>query len=65
MKHSRSVKWILGIASIASLVVCIAISMAVFQGILDADPFKSIFLLATLVWFVSATTWSLIRPRSS
>jgi len=65
MKHNRLVKWILGIASVASLVVCIAISIAVFQGILDAGPFKSIFLIATLVWFVSATTWSLIRPQST
>ena len=65
MKHSRPARWILGITSVASLVICIAISIAVFQGILDPGPFKSIFLIATLVWFVAATTWSLLRPQST
>ena len=63
MQLSRSARWVAAVVSILSLVACLAGAVAVFLGAIATERFKWIFLIATLIWFFSATAWSLSRPH--
>ncbi len=54
-----------GIFSLVSLALCLAFSVVHFLGRIDADRFKSGFLLASIAWFIFATLWAGRAKKSS
>ncbi|SFT50527.1 hypothetical protein SAMN04489724_1044 [Algoriphagus locisalis] len=50
-------KNILKIISFVALVVTLAPSFLVFKGIITPELSKTLMLIGTIVWFVSASFW--------
>lgn len=50
--------------AIVSLLIGLWLSWALLQGSVDQQQFLSAFNAVTVVWFVSATAWAYMRPRS-
>ena len=46
------------LVALSSLVVCLAAPALYFQGGLSEESMKLVFLLASVVWFISAVAWS-------
>lgn len=58
MTGNSTILRLIGIVSVASLVLCIGSAVAFFYNVVTADAFKGLFLAASIVWFVSATVLS-------
>ena len=48
--------------ALVSLAACLAAPIAYFQGSLGEDAMKTIFAIASVGWFTSASLWSARRP---
>lgn len=51
-------KTVLALASLLSLVLCLAAPVLFFLGILPEASYKLALLLASLGWFFLATSWA-------
>jgi hypothetical protein len=59
------VKTFVAAGSILSLVLCLAAPVMFFLGLLPEASFKLALLLASLGWFILATTWASLNKKSS
>lgn len=50
-------KTVLGAVALMSLILCVAAPFLYFQGKIVEETFKSVFLLASCVWFLFAILW--------
>ena len=56
-------KTILQMLAVGALVVCLASAVARFRGGISDEEFKTLFLIATVGWFLFATAaFSIRRP---
>jgi len=51
-------KRIAGSAAAAALLTCLGAPIAFFRGSLDEMAFQWLFAMASILWFVSATTYA-------
>ena len=56
-------KILLAVASILSLVLCIAAPVFFFLGYLPERSFKLALLLSSLAWFLLATAWASFKKK--
>lgn len=58
-------RMLLGILSMVSLALCLVFPIIHFLGRIEADRFKSGFLLASIAWFIFAPLWASRAKKSS
>lgn len=58
-------KTLTALLSILSLAICLGAPVLFFLGILTEARFKTALLIASLAWFLLATSWASLRKRSS
>jgi len=54
-------KIIFGVLAAVSLLVCTAVAFVYFRGTITMPEYKTILLVASLFYFVSATLWATRR----
>ncbi|MGD2294776.1 MAG: hypothetical protein PVF22_02955 [Candidatus Aminicenantes bacterium] len=54
-------KTVSGVLSVLSLLTCLAVSVLSLLGKISGQGFRTVFLLASLGWFVFASLWNLSR----
>jgi hypothetical protein len=57
-------KLISGLLSLASLAACLAAPVVYFHGGMTEAAYKLSLIVASLVWFVAATTWATRKGES-
>ena len=58
------IKPIAFIAAVVSLAVCLLAPVLYFAGRIEVEGYKTIFLIASIAWFVAATVYDAQRPRA-
>ncbi len=51
------IRLIAGIVAALSLLACLAVPVLYFQGEIEAEKYKDVFLIASAGWFVGAIVW--------
>ena len=49
------------VLALVSLAACLVVPVAFFRGSLGEDAMKTVFLIASVGWFTSASLWSALR----
>ena len=57
------IKSIAAVVALASLALCLAAPVWYFLGEYSLDSYKTIFLFASVIWFVSATLYDARRQH--
>ena len=57
------IKSIAAVAALLSLALCLIAPVWYFLGQYSVDSYKTIFLIASVVWFVAATVYDVQRGR--
>ena len=57
------IKWGAAVAALASLGLCLAAPVWYFRGEYSLDSYKTIFLIASAVWFAAAAIYDVQRGR--
>lgn len=58
-------KRILGAAAVLSLAACLAFPVAFFLGKMGEGTFKLYFLVFSVVWFVLAVAWDVLKNKTA
>jgi hypothetical protein len=58
-------KTLLAVLSLLSLAICLAAPILFFAGYLPESGFKLVLLLASVAWFLLATSWSSYRKSGT
>jgi hypothetical protein len=65
MKDLSGVPLVLLVTGVTALSVCLGSSIALFLGSIETGAFRTIFLVASLVWFTAAGWLSRRRSEAS
>ncbi len=52
-------KKIYGLGALLSLFVCLLVPFLLFMEKISESPYKTVFLIASVAWFVFATAWNI------
>ena len=58
------VKAIALVAAVVSLAVCLVAPVLYFAGRIEVEDYKTVFLVASIGWFVAATVYDAQRQRA-
>ena len=57
------IKSIAAVAALVSLALCLAAPVWYFRGEYSLDSYKTLFLIASVGWFVAAVVYDVFRGR--